>query len=434
MPATAVIGAQWGDEGKGKIIDLIADQADVVVRFQGGANAGHTVIVEGNKFVFHLLPSGVLHEGKLNVLANGVVIDPVVLLDEVSQFENRGISLNGRLVVSGAAHCVLPYHRVLDGLREGRRAGVAIGTTGRGIGPAYADKANRCGIRMWDLIDEERLHQRLTANLNETNRLITRMYDGEPLEFDTMFETAREQGRRLAPLVQDTGRMLRKHLADGSHVFFEGAQGVMLDIDHGTYPYVTSSNSDSLGIAAATGVPPTLIGHQIGVTKAYCTRVGAGPFPSELFDEVGEQLRENGGEFGATTGRPRRCGWFDVPAARYAAELNGFNGLAITKLDVLSGMETIGMVTGYEINGEVVEEYPVDLPLVEQAKPIIKTFKGWTADLRNVRDHGDLPPECHVFIDELCERVGVPWQIISVGPGRESTILRGAPSPSGASA
>ncbi len=429
MPATAVIGAQWGDEGKGKIIDLIADQADVVVRFQGGANAGHTVIVDGNKFVFHLLPSGVLHEGKLNVLANGVVIDPVVLLDEVSQFEDRGISLNGRLVVSGAAHCVLPYHRVLDGYREGRRAGVAIGTTGRGIGPAYSDKANRCGIRMWDLIDEDRLHQRLTANLDEKNRLFTRMYDGEPLDFDEIFETAREQGRRLAPLVCDTGSLLRRQLADGKHVFFEGAQGVMLDIDHGTYPYVTSSNSDSLGIAAGTGVPPTSIGHQIGVTKAYCTRVGAGPFPSELSDAVGEKLRENGGEFGATTGRPRRCGWFDVPAARYAAQLNGFNGLAITKLDVLSGMDTIGMVTGYEIDGKVVDEYPVDLPAVEQARPIIKRFPGWSADVRNVRDHADLPAECHTFIDELCDRVGVPWQIISVGPGRESTILRGVAEP-----
>lgn len=429
MPATAVIGAQWGDEGKGKIIDLIADQADVVVRFQGGANAGHTVIVDGNKFVFHLLPSGVLHEGKLNVLANGVVIDPVVLLDEVNQFEDRGISLNGRLVVSGAAHCVLPYHRVLDGFREGRRAGVAIGTTGRGIGPAYSDKANRCGIRMWDLIDEDRLHQRLTANLEEKNRLFTRMYDGEALEFDEIFETAREQGRALAPLVCDTGSLLRSQLADGKHVFFEGAQGVMLDIDHGTYPYVTSSNSDSLGIAAGTGVPPTSIGHQLGVTKAYCTRVGSGPFPSELSDAVGEKLRENGGEFGATTGRPRRCGWFDVPAARYAAQLCGFNGLAITKLDVLSGMESIGMVTGYEIDGKVVEEYPVDLPAVEQARPIIKMFPGWSADLRNVRDHADLPAECHVFIDELCNRVGVPWQIISVGPGRESTILRGVAEP-----
>jgi adenylosuccinate synthase len=424
MPATAVIGAQWGDEGKGKIIDLIADQADVVVRFQGGANAGHTVIVEGKKFVFHLLPSGVLHEGKLNVLANGVVIDPIVLLEEIAQFEDEGISLQGRLAVSGAAHCVLPYHRVIDGLREGRQAGVTIGTTGRGIGPAYSDKANRCGIRMWDLIDEQRLAQRLTANLEEKNRLITRLYDGEPLDFDELFEVAREQGRKLAPLVCDTGALLRSYLAKGCHVFFEGAQGVMLDLDHGTYPFVTSSNSDSLGIAAGTGVPPTAIGRQLGVTKAYCTRVGSGPFPSELNDEAGERLREGGSEFGATTGRPRRCGWFDVPAARYAAQLCGFDGLAITKLDVLSGMETIGMVTGYEIDGTTVEEYPVDTPEVERARPIVKIFPGWSEDVRDVRSYSDLPAECRAFIDELCQRVGVPWQIVSVGPGRESTMVR----------
>ena len=424
MPATSVIGAQWGDEGKGKIIDLVADRADVVVRFQGGANAGHTVIVEGRKFVFHLLPSGVLHAGKVNVLANGVVVDPQVLLDEVQQFHQGGFSLEGRLWVSGAAHCVLPYHRVLDQLREGDKAGVKIGTTGRGIGPAYADKANRCGIRFWDLIDEARLHDRLSANVTDKNRVITRLFDAEPLDFDQMFEAAREHGRRLAPLVTDTGRLLRKALADGRHVFFEGAQGVMLDLDHGTYPFVTSSNSDSLGIAAGTGVPPTAIGHQIGVTKAYCTRVGSGPFPSELDDAVGERLREGGSEFGATTGRPRRCGWFDVLAARYAAQVCGFDGLAITKLDVLSGMDQVGLCVGYAIGGQIVEEYPVDTPLVEQARPIVKMFDGWSEDVREVRRYDDLPAAARAFVDEICGRVGVPWEILSVGPGRESTMLR----------
>ncbi|GJM21803.1 MAG: adenylosuccinate synthetase [Planctomycetota bacterium] len=422
-----MIGAQWGDEGKGKIIDLATDRADVVVRFQGGANAGHTVIVEGNKFVFHLLPSGVLREDKLNVLANGVVIDPVVLLDEVGQFENRGISLDGRLRVSGAAHCVMPYHRVLDGLREGQKAGVVIGTTGRGIGPAYADKANRCGIRMWDLIDEDRLRARLAANVHEKNRLFTRMFESDPLDFDEMFEVARAQGRKLKPLVSDTGALLREALAADKHVFFEGAQGVMLDLDHGTYPFVTSSNSDSLGIAAGTGVPPRAIGHQIGVAKAYCTRVGAGPFPSELHDDRGERLREGGGEFGATTGRPRRCGWFDVPAARYAAELCGFDGLALTKLDVLSGMEEIGLVVAYEIDGETVESYPVDTPLIERAKPIVKMFPGWSEDVRAVRSFQELPATCRAFVEEISARVGVRWEIVSVGPGRESTIIREAP-------
>jgi len=427
MPATSVIGAQWGDEGKGKIIDLVTHEADVVVRFQGGANAGHTVIVEGREFVFHLLPSGVLHEGKLNVLANGVVIDPATLLSEIDQFESGGYSLRERLRVSGAAHCVLPYHKVLDQLREGDKAGVKIGTTGRGIGPAYADKANRCGVRMWDLIDEDRLASRLQANITDKNRIVTKLFGADALDYDAIFEEAREQGRRLAPMVADTGRILREHLSKGSHVFFEGAQGLMLDLDHGTYPFVTSSNSDSLGIAAGTGVPPSAIGRQIGVSKAYCTRVGAGPFPSELHDATGDRLREGGGEFGATTGRPRRCGWLDVPAARYAAQVCGFDGLAITKLDVLSEFDQVGLCVAYDINGETVEDYPVDTPLVEQAVPIVKMFDGWTGDLSGIRNAADLPANARAFVDEICERVGVPWEIVSVGPGRESTIIRDTP-------
>jgi len=424
MPATSVIGAQWGDEGKGKIIDLIADRADVVVRFQGGANAGHTVIVDGKKHVFHLLPSGVLHEGKLNVIGNGVVVDPEQLLKEVEQFEAGGIALQGRLKVSGAAHCVMPYHKELDRLQEGRKAGIRIGTTGRGIGPAYADKAYRSGIRLWDLCDEERLRARLAANVEHKNRIITGAYDGDPLRLEDVLETAREQGRRLRPLICDTGRLLRGLLDDGKHVFFEGAQGVMLDIDHGTYPYVTSSNADSLGIAAGAGVPPSAIGHQIGVLKAYCTRVGDGPFPSELSGELADRLREGGSEFGATTGRPRRCGWFDVPAARYAASLCGLNALAITKLDVLSGLRQIGLVTAYEVDGQELEEYPVDTPLVERVNPVVEPFPGWKEPLGGARHWRDLPPACRAFVDEICSRVGVGWEILSVGPGRESTIVR----------
>jgi adenylosuccinate synthase len=424
MPATSVIGAQWGDEGKGKIIDLIADRADVVVRFQGGANAGHTVIVDGHKHAFHLLPSGVLREDKLNVIGNGVVVDPAQLLAEVDEFEADGLNLQGRLIVSGAAHCVMPYHKALDHLREGQKAGIKIGTTGRGIGPAYADKANRCGIRMWDLCDEERLRARLAANLDDKNQLITKVFGGEPLEFDEIFEGALAQGKRIAPMVADAGRLLREALDDGKHVFFEGAQGVMLDIDHGTYPYVTSSNSDTMGIAAGAGVPASAIGHQIGVLKAYCTRVGAGPFPSELLDETADRLREGGSEFGTTTGRPRRCGWFDVPVARYGAQLCGYHGLAITKIDVLSGMRLIGIVTGYTIDGMPVDEYPVDLAAVERAEPVIDMFPGWKEDISDVRHFGDLPPACRAFVDEICSRVGVPWEILSVGPGRESTIHR----------
>jgi adenylosuccinate synthase len=424
MPATSVIGAQWGDEGKGKIIDLIADRADVVVRFQGGANAGHTVIVDGTKHVFHLLPSGVLHDGKLNVIGNGVVVDPEQLLSEIDAFEQGGLELMQRLIVSGAAHCVMPYHKVLDVLREGRKAGVRIGTTGRGIGPAYADKANRCGIRMWDLVDEERLAPRLEANLELVNRDIVGVHGGAPLDYEELFTRARDQGRRLRPLVAETGRLVREMLALGKHVFFEGAQGVMLDLDHGTYPFVTSSNSDTLGIGPGAGVPPRAIGKQIGVLKAYCTRVGDGPIPSELSGEAADRLREGGSEFGATTGRPRRCGWFDVPAARYAAGLCGFDGLAITKLDVLSGLRQIGVVVAYEIDGRRVDDYPVDTVLVERARPIVEDAPGWKEPLSGVRRFGDLPPACRAFVDELCERVGVDWEILSVGPERESTILR----------
>ena len=423
MPATAVIGAQWGDEGKGKIIDLIAHRADVVVRFQGGANAGHTVIVEGKKHVFHLLPSGILHPGKLNVIANGLVVDPEQRLREIEEFTADGLELADRLKLSGSAHCVMPYHKAIDRLRDGRKAGVRIGTTGRGIGPAYADKANRNGIRFWDLVDDQRLHARLAANLEEKNRIIESL-GGEAIDFDAAYAEARDWGWKLAPMVEETGRLLRRALENGRHIFFEGAQGVMLDIDHGTYPFVTSSNADSLGIAAGAGVPPRAIGHQIGVCKAYCTRVGEGPFPSELSGEIADRLREGGSEFGATTGRPRRCGWFDVLAARYAAQLCGFDGLAITKLDVLSGLRTIGIVVAYEVDGEEVADYPVDTELVGRAKPVIDEFPGWKEKLSGVRRWDDLPPACRAFVDELCERVGVPWEILSVGPGRESTILR----------
>ncbi len=426
MPATSVIGAQWGDEGKGKIIDLITDRADVVVRYQGGANAGHTVIVEGEKFVFHLLPSGVLHAGKLNVVANGVVIDPGQLLEELEQFDEGGYDVSSRLVVSGSAHCVMPYHKVIDALREGNKAGIKIGTTGRGIGPAYADKANRSGIRMWDLIDEDRLRARLMANIDELNRRLV-AYEAEPLQFEPMFEQGREWGRRLKPLVQDTGRLLRRALADGQYVFFEGAQGVMLDIDHGTYPFVTSSNSNNLGIGPGAGVSPRSIERQLGVIKAYCTRVGSGPFPSELEGKVADHLREGGSEFGATTGRPRRCGWFDVPMVAYAVELCDLDGLAITKLDVMSGLPEVGLVTGYQVGDELLTEYPVDTAIVERAEPRIEFFPGWSEDISQVRSYDGLPATCRAFVEEICTRVGAPWEILSVGPSRDSTILRTTP-------
>ena len=427
MPVTCVIGTQWGDEGKGKIIDLIATRADVVVRYQGGANAGHTVQVKGDKFVFHLMPSGILH-GKVNVIAGGLVVDPAQLLSEIDEFTARGVQVEGNLFVSDGAHMVLPYHKVLDRLSEGNRGGTAIGTTGRGIGPAYSDRATRAGIRFAELFHREHFINRVRANVAEKQKIIEAFGGDEQLDGDAIIEEYTGFADRLRPYVTDTARLLRRALSAGRYVFVEGAQGLLLDVDFGTWPYVTSSNSSTFGIAAGTGLPPRRIDEVMGVTKCYTTRVGEGPFPTEDHGEAGERLRQAGGEFGATTGRPRRCGWFDGVAIKQATLARH----AELRLDLAhhqgrcasTGFDEIKVCTAYRIDGEVVKEYPSDPVLIGRCEPIYETLPGWTEDTRGARRFGDLPVRCREYIERIEELVGRPVGLISIGPDREETIYR----------
>ncbi|MBM4015103.1 MAG: adenylosuccinate synthase [Planctomycetes bacterium] len=424
MPVLSVIGAQWGDEGKGKILDLIASKADVVVRYQGGANAGHTVVVGQEKFVFNLLPSGILHPGKKNVIANGMVLDAAQLLTEIDGFQKRGIDLGGRLFVSAAAHLVFPYHKAIDRASEGVKGGTRIGTTGRGIGPCYADKIARVGLRVGDLYDEARFAARLEANVREKNTLLKALYGAEPLDFAAMLAEFRAYAVRLEPYVADTFHLLRDCLDAGQYVFIEGAQGMQLDIDFGTYPFVTSSNSSALGITAGTGIAPKRVGEVLGVAKAYTTRVGAGPFPTELPDAEAQLLRERGGEFGAVTGRPRRCGWFDGVAARFAVQVNGVDSLALTKLDTLSGYDKLRVCTGYEIAGHVTDRFPVGVTTLDKVKPRYETLSGWKEDVSGVRRVDDLPAAAREYVDFLEDFLRVRATILSVGPARDQTIFR----------
>jgi len=426
MPSLSVFGAQWGDEGKGKIIDLLAKDADVVVRYQGGSNAGHTVIVGEEKYVLHLIPSGILHEGKVNVIANGVALDPLTLMQEIDGLRERGVAVEpSALRLSTSAHVILDHHRVLDSLAETWRGGGRIGTTGRGIGPCYADKASRTGLRVADLLEPERCRERLAAALLEKNALITQVHKSEALDFDEQFEKYVAVGERLRPHVCDTGALLREAHAEGESLLFEGAQGVMLDIDHGTYPYVTSSNTGANGIPSGSGFPLRKVDRLVGIAKSYCTRVGEGPFPSEDHGEAGERLGKEGHEFGATTGRPRRCGWFDSIAVRYALELNGADGWIMTKLDVLDSFETIRVGTKYRVDGEDVMTWPVgctDLGAIEVA---YEELPGWQEDITGVRRYEDLPATARAYVEWVEERVGSPILMLSVGPERDQVIPRG---------
>jgi adenylosuccinate synthase len=428
MATKSVFGTQWGDEGKGKIIDLLAGEADVVVRYQGGANAGHTVVVGEEKFVLHLLPSGILQEGKTNLIGNGVAVDPVVLLREMDELGERGIQVGPeRLRLSAAAHVILEAHQRLDQASEKWRGAGRIGTTGRGIGPCYADKAARTGLRVGDLVDRERLRTRLTAFLAEKNAALEEVHGAEPAPFEEVYERYAEIGDRLAPFVADTGRLVRRAWREGKEILFEGAQGVMLDIDHGTYPYVTSSNTGVGGIAPGAGFPPNAIDAAYGVAKAYCTRVGEGPFPSELEGEAAERLRELGNEYGATTGRPRRCGWFDAVAARYALELNGATGLVMTNLDVLSGFDTVEVATRYDIpsrNETGVRDYPADLADLGDVRACFESHPGWMADLTGVRQYEDLPEAARHYVEWVEELIDLPIVMLSVGPERDQVVRR----------
>ncbi len=424
MPVLSVIGAQWGDEGKGKILDLIAERADVVVRYQGGANAGHTVVVGTEKFVFHLLPSGILHPGKRNVIASGVVLDAGQLLEEIDGFSQRGIAIDGRLFVSAAAHLVFPYHKALDRASEGVKGGTKIGTTGRGIGPAYADKISRTGLRVGDLFDEKRFAERLRANVIEKNRILEALYHAPTLDFDAILAEFRAYAVRLKPYVADTFHLLRDCLDAGQYVFIEGAQGILLDVDFGTYPFVTSSNSSALGISAGTGIPPKRVGEVLAVAKAYTTRVGEGPFPTEMPPAEAEALRKRGEEYGATTGRPRRCGWFDGVAARFAVQVNGVDSLALTKLDTLSGYESLQVCTAYEIDGQLTDRFPVGLTPLDRVKPRYEKVAGWSEPLTGIRRFADLPLAAREYVDFVENYLRVRATILSVGPARDQTIFR----------
>ena len=430
MSTLSVFGAQWGDEGKGKIIDLLAREVDVVVRYQGGANAGHTVVVDGEKFVLHLVPSGILHPGKINVVANGVAVDPIVLLEEIDELRARGVEVGPKnLRVSAAAHVIFDAHRRIDDLNERWRGAGRIGTTGRGIGPCYADKAARTGLRVADLFEPQRFRARLEAFLAEKNATIERIHGAEPLAMADVFERYSELGARLAPFVADTGAEVRRAWRAGKEILFEGAQGVMLDLDHGTYPYVTSSSTGVGGIGPGAGFPPSRIDRAWAIAKAYCTRVGEGPFPTEESGPDGEKLRRLGAEYGATTGRPRRCGWFDAVAVRYALDLNGASGLVLTNLDVLSSFAELSVATSYDAHVHEqsrLRDCPATLLGLDEVEARYESRPGWMADISGVRQYEDLPGPAREYVEWIEKLVGIPIVMLSVGPDREQVVRRGS--------
>ncbi|MFP6625530.1 MAG: adenylosuccinate synthase [Deltaproteobacteria bacterium] len=422
--STAVIGLQWGDEGKGKVVDLLAGDADVVARFQGGNNAGHTLVVDGEQTILHVVPSGALHGNTVCVIGGGVVVDAGVLVAELEALQARGYLNDPRnLLLSQEAHLILPYHKAIDQAREKKRGKGKIGTTGRGIGPAYEDKAARIGLRVVDLIDEDYFRGRLRENLEEKNDYLAAMLGHAVLDYDGMAEELIEVGRKLRPHVADTSRYLDRSIREGGKVLFEGAQGMMLDLDMGTYPYVTSSNTGSAAIASGAGVAPELVSKVIGISKAYTTRVGSGPFPTELDDENGRRLREEGSEFGATTGRPRRCGWFDAAVVRRSVRLAGVSAVALTKLDVLSGMDEILICTGYRLDGTEIDEPPASAHVLERVEPVYEKAEGWSEDISLVRSLDGLPAAARRYLDRLAELIGVAIEVVSVGPARDQTII-----------
>lgn len=418
-----VIGTQWGDEGKGKLVDLLTERADGVVRFQGGHNAGHTLVIDGKKTVLHLIPSGILREGVSCFIGNGVVLSPEALLEEIGILERAGVPVRDQLIISEACALILPVHVALDLARETARGSKAIGTTGRGIGPAYEDKVSRRGLRAGDLLTPNLLKDRLKELLDLHNFVLGKYY-GEPvLEFDQVLEQLLSLGEQIKPMLGDVAGILHRYHAEGKNTLFEGAQGAMLDIDHGTYPYVTSSNTTAGGAAAGSGVGLLDFDYVLGITKAYSTRVGNGPFPTELFDERGKHLSARGVEFGATTGRARRCGWFDAVLMKRSARLNSLTGLCLTKLDVLDGLEKIGICTGYRYGGEVIDTVPIGAENYAQCEPIIEEMSGWSESSAGITDYGDLPENAKAYIARIQELVGVPVDILSTGPDRKETIV-----------
>ena len=425
MPAVVIVGAQWGDEGKGKATDLIADRIDYVVKFNGGNNAGHTVVIGTEKYALHLLPSGILTPGVVPVISNGVVIDPEVLMEELDALEARGIDVSG-LVISSHAHLITQYHRTLDKVTERFLGKRQIGTTGRGIGPTYADKINRVGIRVQDIFDEGILRQKVEGALHQKNHLLVKVYNRRAIEVDEVVEELLSYRDRLRPMVQDTALLLHTALEDNKTVLFEGGQATMLDVDHGTYPFVTSSSATAGGAATGSGIAPWRLSTVIGIVKAYTTRVGSGPFPSELEDEFGDFLREKGHEYGTTTGRPRRTGWYDAPIARYSARINGVTDFVLTKLDVLTGLDKIPVCVAYDVDGTRIDEVPWSQSDFHHASPIYEYFPGWSEDLTGIREFDDLPQAAKDYVLALEAMSGARISAIGVGPSRDAIVTRHA--------
>ncbi len=423
MANIVIVGTQWGDEGKGKIVDLLADLADVVVRFQGGNNAGHTMVVKGEQFISHLVPSGILQK-KICYIGNGVVVDPLVLIDEMDYLTGRGIDVGPeKLKVSELAHLIMPYHKLIDVAREQLMGNQKIGTTGRGIGPCYEDKISRRGIRFVELIDPELFKERLLSFLDEKNYYLKNYLSTAPLDPQPIIETFSRYAERLLPYVTNVSVALDQAISSGKQLLFEGAQGTHLDIDHGTYPFVTSSNTVSGNACCGSGIGPGRITGVIGIVKAYTTRVGQGPFPSELFDETGDRIQQKGAEFGATTGRKRRCGWLDMVVLNNAVRLNGLTSLTITKLDVLGGFDALNICTGYEYQGRVLTEFPSSLKVLSECKPVYETLPGWSEDISGIRRKEELPRNTRNYLNRIEALSHVPIGIISVGPGRDETIV-----------
>lgn len=424
MPVSVVIGSQWGDEGKGKIVDLLSNDVDIVARYQGGANAGHTICWGDKTFVLHLVPSGIFHDGVVCVIGNGVVIDPVAVMSEIRTIQDLGYEVEGRLFISHNAHLIMPYHKAVEQVSERYRDAEAIGTTGRGIGPAYMDKFARTGIRVVDLLDRDVLRTKLKRAIEEKNAILKGVYGAEELNVEAIIEEYVEFDRLIDPYVRDTTQYLGNALKEGKHILAEGAQGALLDVDFGTYPYVTSSHPTVGGCCTGLGIPPTEIKRVIGIVKAYCTRVGNGPFPTELNDETGEQLRQTGAEFGATTGRPRRCGWLDLVALRYTSLLNGFTELAITKLDVLTNIPEINVCMQYRYDGKETNRFPSEGHTLEKVEPVYESLPGWDEDIQNVTRFDDLPETAKNYLQFIASHAGVGISMISTGPKREQTITQ----------
>ena len=423
MSVTIVVGSQWGDEGKGKVVDILSEEADIVARYQGGANAGHTLVIDGQKYILHLVPSGILHENTTCVLGNGVVIDPVALLEEIAFLESKNIRVSGRLLVSHRAHLIMPYHKFLDHAKESKDADNKIGTTGRGIGPAYVDKVNRMGIRIVDLLDRETLRWKLRRNLEEKNEILRKIYEKEELDVETIIKQYVEFDNKIDPYVKDISTFLNDALKRGQKILLEGAQGTLLDVDFGTYPFVTSSSPTSGGACSGVGIGPTKIDRVIGVVKAYTTRVGMGPFPTELRDQEAVNLRELGDEFGATTGRPRRCGWFDAVIANFAVQVNGIDTFALTKLDVLDSLEEIKICIAYKYEGKTLTAFPSEHRILENCEPVYESFPGWQRSTSGLRNFQELPSNAKRYLDAIRSLTQTELSIISVGSSREQTIL-----------